>query len=372
MNENFKIPPKSIDLLTQPAVLAENLSVLVGAHFLLSGKTRTDGSRMRNLIAGTLENFLLPEPSNPEDYEIVPPRKKGVPKILLEFIDTYLVTSGTSYNLQVWNRIPASNSLIIRYESGESLQCLDVRFVLVKIDLVNSRIDTIVILSPDYIENKFGKFGKQTVKYQLLISSKARKAIYQSSSRILTFPDTKKLSYFVRHTYEPPKKNMMNEPVLGELLSISTLNIYVAEKLIGQKLDASATKNRGQALERKVMELLGYVVTEKDLLCGGYPDIRNQLLEVKVQDTQTVDLGKFSPEKEEKVFEGSDFTTFDVRYLIALTNPKTEIIEGIILAPGEKLGELFSYVSDKSFKCQRSIPMSFFNNFSGKSVFNPV
>jgi len=57
--------------------------------------------------------------------------------------------------------------------------------------------------------------------------------------------------------------------------------------------------------------------------------------------------------------------------LSALTNPKTEIIEGIILSPGEKLGELFSYVSAESYKCQRAIPMAFFDNHYGKSVFNP-
>ena len=119
------------------------------------------------------------------------------------------------------------------------------------------------------------------------------------------------------------------------------------------------------------MDLLGYTLVDKDLLYGAYPDIPNQLLEVKVQDTQTVDLGKFSPEHEEIINKELNLTTYDVRYLIALTNPKTETIEGIILSPGEKLGEVFSYVSDKSYKCQRSIPMSFFEKYKGKVVINP-
>ena len=117
--------------------------------------------------------------------------------------------------------------------------------------------------------------------------------------------------------------------------------------------------------------MLGYEVKEKDLLYGAFPDIKNQLLEVKVQDTQTVDLGRFSPEREEIVIESSNLTTFDVRYLIALTNPKTEIIEGLILSPGEKLGELFSYVSAESYKCQRAVPISFFEKYYGVAVFNP-
>jgi hypothetical protein len=120
-----------------------------------------------------------------------------------------------------------------------------------------------------------------------------------------------------------------------------------------------------------VLDLLGYEINENDLLHGGFPDIKNQLLEVKVQDTQTVDLGRFSPAKEEMVIAASNLTTFDVRYLIALTNPATAIIEGIILSPGAQLGELFSYVSSESYKSQRAIPMSFFAKYNGKAVFNP-
>lgn len=164
---------------------------------------------------------------------------------------------------------------------------------------------------------------------------------------------------------------MVEEPVLKELFSIRLLKRLVAEKLIGRKLDSAATKTRGQALEKMVLDLLGYVTKKKDLLYDAFPDIRNQLLEVKVQDAKTVDLGRFSPEKEKIVIEETDFTTFDVRYLIALTNPITGIIEGILLAPGEKLGELFSYVSTESYKCQRTIPMTFFEKYNGKAVFNP-
>jgi len=84
-----------------------------------------------------------------------------------------------------------------------------------------------------------------------------------------------------------------------------------------------------------------------------------------------VDLGKYSPEIPEVIIEGLELTTEDVRYLIALTNPETAEIEGIILFPGKQLGEICSYVSDKSYKCQRSIPMTFFDKYKGKVVFNP-
>lgn len=371
MNKDFKTPPKSVKILTQPETLAQYFSELVGQPFKLTGKTRTDGSNVRKLIASILEKHSLPELAKQGEFEIVPPKAKGVPKIVREFIDTYIVTSGSSYNLQVWNRIPATETLLIKYESGESLKCIDVRFVFVRIDTENNVIASVIILTPEYIEQKFGKFGKPTIKHQLLISGKVRKDIFEREDKILSFPDSKKLSYQIRHDYEPPKTGMVEEPDIKHLFSIGLLKKMVAEKLIGFKLNAAATKNRGQALEKKVLELLGYDVKDNDLLYGAFPDIRNQLLEVKVQDSPTVDLGKFSPEKEEIVIADSDLTTFDVRYLIALTNPQTEIIEGIILSPGEKLGELFSYVSAESYKCQRAIPMSFFEKHYGKSVFNP-
>lgn len=371
MKKDFKIPPKSVKMLTSSETLASYFSELVGQPFTLTGKTRTDGSNIRKLIASTLEKQSLPELAEQGQFEIVPPRAKGVPKIAREFIDTYIVTSGKSYNLQVWNRIPAAETLLIKYESGESLKCTDVRFVFVRIDTEKDIIASVIILTPEYIEQKFGKFGKPTIKHQLLISKKVRKDIYESEDKILSYPDSKKLSYYIRHDYEAPKSGMVEEPNFQHLFSISLLKKMVAEKLIGFKLDAAATKNRGQALEKKVLELLGYEVKESDLLYGAFPDIRNQLLEVKVQDSPTVDLGKFSPEKEEIVIVYSELTTFDVRYLIALTNPTTEIVEGVILSPGEKLGELFSYVSAESYKCQRTIPMSFFDSHYGKSVFNP-
>jgi len=371
MNKDFKVPPKQVGALTPSVRLSQYFSELIGKPFIITGLTRTDGSNIRKLIASILEKHPLPELAEDGQYEIIPPKKKGVPKITREFIDTYIVTSGTSYNLQIWNRIPAAETLLIKYESGESLKCTDVRIALIKIDLSKNIIASVIILTPKYIEEKFGRFGKPTIKYQLLISGKMRKKICQLEDKIFFLPDTKKLAYQVTHEYLPPETDMVEDPEIKNLYSMQLLKNIVAEKLIGYKLNTAATKNRGQALEKKVLELLGYKNKESDLLYGDFPDIKNQLLEVKVQDSPTVDLGKYSPEQEEIVIENVKLTTHDVRYLIALTNSKTEEIEGIILTPGEKLGEFFSFVSDQNYKCQRSIPMSFFEKYYGKSVFNP-
>lgn len=51
MNKIFKIPAQSIALLTNPIELTEKLSTLIGLPFYITGKTRTDGSNVRKLIA---------------------------------------------------------------------------------------------------------------------------------------------------------------------------------------------------------------------------------------------------------------------------------------------------------------------------------
>lgn len=68
----------------------------------------------------------------------------------------------------------------------------------------------------------------------------------------------------------------------------------LVEGLIGEPLDQMATKNRGQALERLVACLLGYKISDAELLEGNFPDIPNQALEVKVQDSPIVDIGRSS------------------------------------------------------------------------------
>lgn len=362
--ENGKIPPKSREYMSTPQELVNNLRPLIGNKIQMTGKSRTDGSNFRKIVTNHLLSTCMPDAA--DCYEIVPPKSKGVPSFLREYIDTYIVTTGVSYNLQVWNRNPNSSSVQVDLKNGDNLLACDVRFVLGKINSDNI-IESIVIMTPDYIENKFGKFGKPTIKQQLIISNKKRDEIISGGGMIIS-----DLS-LPAELIDDENNRVINNPSIKDepdkVLSIETIDKCITDKLIGEKLDVSlSTKQRGQELERIVAYQLGY----KDLqsgLEGGYPDIRNQMLEVKVQDSPTIDLGRYSPQFEEKIYE--DFTTRTVRYLIALTDATNGRIKGLIMCPGEELGKHFTYVAEKSFKCQRSIPMSFFDEFRGQVVYNP-
>ena len=372
MADNIKFPPKTKGHLSNTEGLQSTLGSLVGMPFRLTGAPRTDGSNLRKLISNALEKAGLPAIADAESYSIMPPRKKGVPKMLAELIDSYLVTSGDSYNLQVWNRIPNSESVLVEFsDESDPLRNCDVRLVLAKIDIENSKIDSIAILSPEYIEKKWGKFGKPTIKHQLLISNIIRGKIVRSAERMAFAVDTERGKSFSTGQFILPASGLHDPIDPSRLFSIELIRDRVATELIGRKINAGDTKTRGQALEKMVAELLGYNMEPTTGLVGGYPDIPNQLLEVKVQDAQTIDLGKYTPEIDEIVVEGLGLTTQDVRYLIALTNPATNIIEGVVLMPGAELGRRYTYVSDTSYKCQRSIPMAFFVGIKGQCAVNP-
>ena len=65
----------------------------------LTGKPRTDGSNLRKLISNVLLTVGLSPEAEVGNFEIIPPKKKGVPKLIREMVDTYIVTTGNSYKL---------------------------------------------------------------------------------------------------------------------------------------------------------------------------------------------------------------------------------------------------------------------------------
>lgn len=370
MADPMKIPPETKAKLSTGLQLANRLEGLLGKPFNLKGKSRSDGSNIRKLVAATLQKFDLPSPAPEEAWECIIPKRKGVPRLLREFIDTYIVTSGSSYNLQVWNRNPTEPIPQIEYQDGAYLRANDVRFVFARVDPSRSVIRTVIVATPSYIVEHFGKFGKPTVKQQLIISQKAREKLLASSSPILFYSDDQSVNTCPA-LGSLSSTSMHDSPSVEGVLPLDVIRQLVAPKLIGQRIAPGATKNRGQTLERMVAELLGYRPSAEDLLAGGFPDLRHQALEVKVQDAATVDLGRYTPQFEETVPNCEGFTTRNMRYLIALMDAKSNLCKGLIICPGSRLGEHFTYVGDKSFKCQRSIPMAFFDKFDGQSVFNP-
>lgn len=371
MDKAVKIPPVHLGLISTPEALSQTLGNLLNTEFHLTTKTKTDGSRLRRVVAGLLAKSSLPQECAKGQYQVLPKRGKGVPKILREYLDTYIVTSGKSYNLQVWNRDPVGTAVLVKYGCPNTNPLLekDVRYVLIYVAGDPSRIQTIAILSPDYIVRTFGKFGVVTVKHQLMIPDALRLHLAQTSPHVLFIDDAPSLQKFVTKKCEDIEfTNPHASPVAGQILSLATIRDLVAEKLLGRVITGKSTKVRGQKLESILIDILGYQTKN---LAGGCPDIRHQFLEVKVQDSRTIDLGRESPQDPRTLKGCLDMTTLELRYLIALTNPMTSAIESIILAPGHALAQHLTFVLEPSGKRQRQIPMHFFETFKGMVVIDP-
>ena len=215
MNSIFGFPPIYKAHLTPPDEIASRLQSLIGTPFKLTGKTRTDGSNMRKLVAQTFAEFSLPKPCPRSSYSIIPPKAKGLPRILLEYVDTYIVTKGNTYNLQVWNRNPSSDSIQVEYNSGELLSSKDVRFVFLRVDPQTQTISSILVLTPDYIESKFGRFGKPTIKHQIIIPPKVRDKVLARNPPGIFCSDTSALSQHATEKYAIPTSSMSDKPIFG-------------------------------------------------------------------------------------------------------------------------------------------------------------
>ena len=361
--------PKNMDMLKDNEELIKIFTELIGYPFVLTGKTRTDGANLRSLIFNTLLNKKKYDLVDDDEFEILTDKAKGLPRILPEFLDTYIITNNKDYNMQVWNRIPDSTMPLIKYKStGKVLTCKDIRYLLVKIE--NNKIAEILLLTPDYIVNKFGKFGVPTIKHQLIINQSRRDEILKMNTPILFKKDDISSFNNLKEVQILSVDSIHDRPIIEKIIKLEDIYKLVKSEIIGIKLVNSSTKIKGQELERIISEKLGYKFLEDDLLVGGFPDLPNQLLEVKVQESPTVDLGKYSPQIPDLVFDDIGITTEDIRYLIALTD-SDNIINGAILCPGKYLGEYFTYVANKSYKCQRGIPAWFFNMFINKCLYNP-
>ena len=129
-------------------------------------------------------------------------------------------------------------------------------------------------------------------------------------------------------------------------------------------LDAVQERNRGAALHAMICEYLGYSVYEDD---GTYPDIANQLLEIKLQTSPTIDLGLHSPEDGDTiaVVGSTAFRSYDIRYAIfkgeAIGN--SVMLKNLYLVTGEDFANHFSLFKGKvtNAKLQLPLPHNFFD-----------
>ena len=139
--------------------------------------------------------------------------------------------------------------------------------------------------------------------------------------------------------------------------------------LVGKRFADSGhdqERNRGAALHRLVCEVLGYRSYQDD---GRFPDVRHQLLEVKLQTASTIDLGLVTPDSEDLLdvpqILGRQVRHCDVRYALfsAQTDGSMVTLTRLYLINGSDFFTRFPQFQGRVLnrKLQIPLPRDFFD-----------
>ncbi len=205
-------------------------------------------------------------------YPVPESFKKTQPRFLGQQLDTYTQKSS---NLQIWNEelSPTRRYAIIQISDQD---------IILKIKVVNGQ--ELALLDTT---------GTITKKYQAGLVTGA------NSHELISAQDTLSMLPYVQFgaTFAT-SISPIDEPECGVLMPIQEIFERLAT-LIGLSFadpGMDQERNRGAALHRLICECLGYSRYEDN---GQFPDIRHQLLEVKLQTSPTIDLGLVLPNSEE-------------------------------------------------------------------------
>jgi hypothetical protein len=250
--------------------------------------------------------------------------------------DTYRQKSN---NLQVWNEELSATRryVLLRVSDGD---------VVTRVRVVTG--EALALLDTT---------GTLTSKYQ------ARCITGKNSTELITPSDTTLLVSFVRPNVDLRQvATPVKHPQAGELLAIKTVFDRLAG-LVGKKFaDAGfdQERNRGAALHGLVCATLGYASYQDD---GQFPDVRHQLLEVKLQTSPTIDLGLVRPNSTEALdvpmIEGKQIRHSDVRYAVfyaRVGNGQVELTH-VFLTTGEGFFNCFTQFQGKVLNAKLQIPL---------------
>lgn len=226
-------------------------------------------------------------------YQIPQSFSRTHPRFPGQDLDTYVQRSR---NLQIWNEnITLTRRYAIIILSPDCLIC-DVKIITGQ---------ELQILD---------KTGKLTTKYQAILRTKTQSGLLSSMDSVKLQKLIGKIAKNKRFESSP-----ITQPTVGQILPIQELHNRL-KQLEGQEFNytgAIQERNRGAVLHKAVCEALGYRDYSDN---GTFPDVPAQLLEVKLQTSQTIDLGLVMPNDKNPI-EGLELddiliSPFDVRYAL--------------------------------------------------------
>lgn len=278
-------------------------------------------------------------------YQVPASFLKTQPRFPGQQFDTYVQKAN---NLQIWNEelSPTRRYVIIRLSADD---------VVTRVKVVNgSRLADL------------DTTGTLTQKYQ------ARCVPGAVACELITPKDTDLVSPLTAVGVDLKRvATPIQAPSSGEILPISEIYSRLSKLINSRFVDSGSDqeRNRGAGLHRLVCSSLGYESYQDD---GQFPDVRHQLLEVKLQTSPTIDLGLVLPSSTDPLdlpkISGKRVRHCDVRYAVfyAKTDGATVTITNLFLTTGEGFFSRFTQFQGKVLnrKLQIPLPSSFFDGES--------
>lgn len=268
-------------------------------------------------------------------YPIPKSFKKTQPRFVGQGFDVYTQKSN---NLQVWNEeLEASRRyILIRISEAD---------VVTRVKVITG--DTLALLDTT---------GTLTQKYQARCTD-------GQSSELISNGDTAVLAPLVNVAVSSnATATPVAQPKYGELLPIAEVyqRLCSLENRTFENVGSDQERKRGEILHRLVCQALGYRSFADD---GQFPDVRHQLIEVKLQLAPTIDLGLVRPNSIEPVdvpmIEGAQIRHCDVRYAIftAEIDGSNVRLKHLLLTTGEDFFDRFPQFGGKVLNAKLQIPL---------------
>lgn len=295
------------------------------------------GLSLRDLPLRTRSKVLKGNVCEALGYPIPKSFQKTKPRFPGQNFDTYVQKSN---NLQIWNEEvePSRRYVILRLSSDDIVQ---------KAKVISGQELSLL-----------DKTGTLTKKYQarvINISQNAELVTPNDTDNIasLGIENNVTVNNIFKPTDFPTKDNLLPIRIIFENL----------KRLVGKTFEDNGydqERNRGAGLHELVCKVLGY---DAYLDNGRFPDLINQLIEVKLQTSPTIDLGLISPNSTDILdipkIDGVKVRHCDVRYAIfyGKTDGKNVQLTNLFLTTGEKFFDRFPQFQGKVINAKIQIPL---------------
>lgn len=299
------------------------------------------GMSVEGLKLRTRSKFIKTQVCDALGYPVPKSFKKTQPRFVGQQLDTY---AQKALNLQIWNEelSPTRRYAIIQVLEDDTIG---------KVRVINGQ--ELALLD---------RTGTITKKYQAGLD------LGTESCELVASEDTEPMQPHVKPGLVlAATTSPVQEPQSGELRPIAEIFERLAQ-FIGQTFPDPGTdqeRNRGAALHNMVCRALGYSSYGDT---GQFPDIRHQLLELKLQTSATIDLGLVEPSSEEYLdvqnLGGTQPRHCDTRYAVfyAVTDGRNVTLTHLFVTTGEKFFTRFRKFGGKvtNGKIQIPLPRDFF------------